>query len=318
MRSLLARLAALGALAVSLSACGGGNGTSLPFAGGPNQAGGTSGTIQTGSNGQALIRFIQGSPDLVTAANPTGTVDVCIDNLSLGIIGGSAKFGGAATSTANSGTLVSIAGGISHTVAVYPTLTGGAGNTPGSECATAPGPFFGIPAVAVTTIAPGNNVRFTIVLGGTAASHTFGLYVFTEPSFIIAPAGNEVISHNAAPAFTAAQATKAVGFGTCSTTATPCATAVTLAGAGDLAVAKVATAGASTTTAGTVSALAAIPAGFYNGVGVTAGSVVPVTSVPAPAPGAGLPYIIDLYAIDAAAGGLSLVAVSEQTLGYGF
>ena len=35
MRSLLARLAVLGALAVSLSACGGGTGNSLPFAGGP-------------------------------------------------------------------------------------------------------------------------------------------------------------------------------------------------------------------------------------------------------------------------------------------
>jgi hypothetical protein len=310
MRSLLARLAVLGALAVSLSACGGGTGNSLPFAGGPNQAGGTAGTIQSGSNGQALIRFIQGSPDLVTAANPSGTVDICIDNLALGITVGSAKFG------ATAGSLVSIAGGIPHTVAVFPTLTPGFGEAPGSECATAPGPFFGTSPTAVTTISPGNNVRLTIVLAGTAASHTLGLYVFAEPSFVIAPAGNEVISHNAAPAFSIGKT--GVGFGTCSTTVTPCAVAATLAGAANLPPAKIATAGAATTTAATVSALAAIPAGFYDGIGVPAGTVVPVTSVPAPAPGAGVPYIIDLYAIDAAAGGLSLVAVSEQTLGFGF
>ena len=33
---------------------------------------------------------------------------------------------------------------------------------------------------------------------------------------------------------------------------------------------------------------------------------------------AGQPYVIELYAIDAAAGGLNLVAVPELTLGYGF
>ena len=320
MRSLLARLAVLGALAVSLSACGGGTGNSLPFAGGPNQAGGSPGTIQSGSNGQALIRFIQGSPDVFGSFGgppPSGTVDVCIDNLSLGILGGTAKYGSAATSTANSGTLVSIAGGISHTVAVYPTLGAvGAGTTAGSECATAPGPFFGTSPLAVTTIAPGNNVRLTIVLAGTAATKTFGLYVFAEPSFIIAPAGSEVISHNAAPAFSAGK--PGVGFGTCSTTVTPCVTAAALTGAGSVAPAKIATAPAAPTTTPVTSALPAIPAGFYDGIGVPAGIPVPITSVVAPTPPAGQPYIIDLYAIDGPAGGLNLVPVVEQTLGYGF
>ena len=318
MRSLLARLAVLGALAVTVSACGGGTGTSLPYAGGPNNGGGQSGTYQSGSNGQALLRFIQGSPDVATAANPTGAVDVCVDNLSFGVLGGTAAYGKAATSTANSGTLVSVAGGIGHAISVYNTLGSGAGGfgAAGSECSTAPGPYFGSSALAVTTIVPGNNVRWTIVLTGTHATATFGLYVFTEPSFAIAPAGSEVISHNAAPAFTKANA--GVGFGTCSATVTPCVTPATLPGAGDLTTPTVATVGASTPKAAITSALAAIPAGFYDGIGVTVGSVVPIFTTPGPNPPAGQPYIIDLYGIDAPAGGLSLVAVSEQTLGYGF
>jgi hypothetical protein len=318
MRSLFIRLAALGTLAASMSACGGGNGSALPYAGDPNSAGGQTGTYQSGSNGQALLRFIQGSPDVATVANPTGTVDVCVDSVPLGLIGGTASYGKAATSTANSGTLVSVPGGISHTISVYNTLGSGAGGfgTAGSECATAPGPYFGSPAIAVTTIAPGNNVRWTIVLGGTKATNTFGFYVFSEPSFVIAPAGNEVISHNAAPAFT--KANGAVGFGTCSTTVTPCATPATLPGASDLTTPTVATVGASSAKAATTSALAAIPAGFYDGIGVPAGTVVPITSIIAPSTLAGQPYIVDLYAIDAPAGGLNIVGVPEQSLGYGF
>jgi hypothetical protein len=319
MRSLLARLAVLGALAVSMSACGGGTGTSLPYAGGPNNGGGQSGTIQTGSNGQALLRFIQGSPDVVTAANPTGAVDVCVDNLSLGVLGGTAAYGKAATSTANSGTLASVAGGIGHAISVYNTLGSGAGGfgAAGSQCSTAPGPYLGFSPLAVTTIVPGNNVRWTIVLTGTQATATFGLYVFTEPSFAIAPGGSEVISHNAAPAFSSTSGGK-VGFGTCSATVTPCVTAATLPGAGNLSTPKIGAVGASTPTAATTSAINAIPAGFYDGIGVASGAVVPITSIVAPNAAAGQPYIIDLYAIDAPAGGLGLVAVPEQALGYGF
>jgi hypothetical protein len=317
MRSLLARLAVLGALAVSMSACGGGTGTALPFAGGPNNGGGQSGTIQTGSNGQALVRFIQGSPDVVTGANPTGAVDVCIDNLSLGILGGTAQYAKAATSTANSGTLVSVSAGIPHSVSVYTSLGTSAFGSSGAECQTAPGPYFGSSALVVTTVTPAINGRLTIVLAGTKATNTFGIYLFTEPSFVVAPAGNEIITHNAAPAFSSTDGGK-VGFGTCSTTSTPCVTPATLPGAGALSTPKIAAIGSSTTTAATTSALNAIPAGFYDGIGVSSGAVVPIFSIPAPNATAGQPYVIGLYAIDAAAGSLSLVAVSEQTLGYGF
>ncbi len=317
MRSLLARLAVLGALAVSMSACGGGTGTSLPFAGGPNNGGGQSGTIQTGSNGQALLRFIQGSPDVVTASNNSGSVDVCVDNLSLGVLGGTAQYGKPATGA--TGTLTSVPAGIGHTIAVYTSLGSGAGGfgAAGSQCATAPGPYFGFSPLAVTTVVPPINGRVTIVLTGTKATNTFGLYGFTEPSFVVAPAGNEIISHNAAPAFSSTSGGK-VGFGTCSTTVTPCVTPVTLPGAGSISPPKIATAGAITTATSNTSPINVIPAGFYDGIGVPTGTVVPITSIVAPNAQSGQPYIIDLYAIDAPAGGLNLVAVPEQSLGFGF
>ena len=78
MRSLLARLAVLGAFAVSMSACSNGaGGTSLPFSGPPNNAGGNSGLLQSGANGSALLRFVHGAPDI-------GAVDVCVDQASAG------------------------------------------------------------------------------------------------------------------------------------------------------------------------------------------------------------------------------------------
>ncbi len=83
MRSLLARLAVLGAFAVSMSACSGGNGDALPFAGGPNNAAAAPAPSKAAPTGQTLIRFIQGSPD--SGIRRIGTVDVCIDNLPLTI-----------------------------------------------------------------------------------------------------------------------------------------------------------------------------------------------------------------------------------------
>src|ERR1700681_2015581 len=109
MRSLLARLAVLGAFAVSVSACANGAGTAVPFAGAPNQAGGVPGTFQSGSNGQLLLRFIQGSPDSGTA--PNGRVDVCLDNQPLGITGGTANYGQVAGGGASNGRLFLVAGG---------------------------------------------------------------------------------------------------------------------------------------------------------------------------------------------------------------
>ena len=306
MRSLLARLAALGAFALTVSACGGA-GQTLPFAGPPNNSGGSPGTFQSGGSLNTLLRFIQGSPDY-------GAVDVCVDNLPYGVLNPAVSYGNVAPTT------YEIPGGITHTISVFPGLgpptpsNGGSG----AECPTAPGPyFFNAPIAVITLSTSATNVRNTIVLAGTKASGTLGLYVYQEPSFAIAPAGGEVISHNAAPAFTAGKS--GVGFGLCTTTVTPCAVPVNLTGAQNVAAPKPATVIASGTPNGNVqSGLAVPPAGFYDGIGVPAGTVVPITSIAAPNPVAGQPYVVSLYAIDGPAGGLNLVGYVEQTLGFGF
>jgi hypothetical protein len=296
----------MGALAISVSACGGGYGNSLPFGGPPNNAGGNGGTVQTGSNGMALLRFIQGSPDASPAT--ANAVDVCIDNLPLGITAPVVQYGQKSVGYA-------VGGGIGHIVSVYPSLgPSNAAGPSGSECGTAPGPFFGTKAIAVTTVSPGVNVRQTIVLGGTNAAGTLGLFVFTEPSFAIVPGSPEAISHNAAPTFSGG---KPIGFGTCSTTVTPCVTAATLAGANSLPAPKPSSATAATSNSSVTSPLSAVPAGFYDGAGVPAGTPVPITSIAAPS-AAGQPFVVQLYAIDAPAGGLNLIGYVEQTLGYGF
>ena len=118
MRSLLARLAVLGAFAVGMAACSNGSGGALPFSGPPNNAGGSQGQFQSGSNGSALLRFIQGSPDTFSTFGgppPSGFVDVCIDNIPFGVLNPTVNYGQASG-------LYAIAGGISHTVAVYPFL----------------------------------------------------------------------------------------------------------------------------------------------------------------------------------------------------
>jgi hypothetical protein len=321
MRSLLARLAVLGAFAVSMSACSGGNGTSLPFAGAPNGAGGVSGTFQSGSNGQMLLRFIQGSPDLFSffgGPPASGNVDVCLDNQPLGITGGTASYGNRAVGGSSNGTLFLVAGGgITHTITVYPAQVGALA---GVECSTAPGPYLGVTQIMVATLATGgsSNIRWTVVLGGTKASGTLGLYVFGEPTWFFQPTGNAVISHNAAPAFSIGKA-NGIGFGVCTTTVTPCAVATALTGA--QAVAKPNVTGILPTTVvnGNVnSGINAIPAGFYDGIGVAAGTPVPITSVVAPNAVSGQPYVISQYAIDGPAGGLNLFSFVETTVGFGF
>jgi len=314
MRSLLARLAVLGAFAVGMAACSNGSGGALPFAGPPNNAGGSQGQFQSGSNGQALLRFLQGSPDLFSffgGPPPSGSVDVCVDNLPFGVVSPTTSYG-----TVNP-FIYSVAGGISHTVAVYPFLGPSMG---GLECPTAPGPYLGVNTIAVTTISPGVNSRQTIVLGGTSTStpNTLGLYIYSEPSFAIAPAGNAVISHNAAPAFSIGKP-NGVGFGQCTTTVTPCTVPVNLTGAQAVAAPKKSGTLAPVVNGPPVqSGINAIPAGFYDGIGVPAGTVVPITSIAAPNALAGQPYVVQLYAIDGPAGGLNLVGYVEQTLGYGF
>jgi hypothetical protein len=307
MRHRLGRVAVLCAFAVLLASCGG-SGLSSPYTVDHGV------TFASGANGQALLRFIQGSPDV---PGTNGTVDVCVDQKPFGLIGGAASYGRPATSIANSGTLVSIPAGIGHTISVFMTVAGMPGQFVGGECATAPGPYLGQQPLVITTITPAVNSRWTIVLGGTHATNTFGLYAFIEPSFSIAPAGNEVISHNAAPAYSLAHGGH-VGFGTCSASTVPCATAATLIGAGYLSPPRIAGVRSAMTIAAVTSPLPTIPAGFYDGIGVPSGTVAPVTASSAPSSVAGQPYVIDLYSIDAPASGLGLVSVTEQTLGYGF
>jgi hypothetical protein len=316
MRSLLARLAVLGVFAVGTAACSNGSGGALGFAGPPNNAGGSQGQFQSGSNQTALLRFIQGSPDLFSSFGgppPSGTVDVCIDNLPFGVVNPTVSYGQASG-------LYAVSANITHTVAVYPVLPTG---QQGLECPTAPGPYLGVNTIAVTTIGPGvgttNPLRETIVLAGTTAggSTTRGLYIFGEPSFAIAPAGNEVISHNAAPAFSTGKP-NGVGFGYCTNAAVPCTVPTNLTGAQAVAAPKKSSQTAPTINGNVQSGINSIPAGFYDGAGVAAGSIVPITSVTAPNALAGQPYVVQLYAIDGVAGGINLVAVPEQTLGYGF
>ncbi|MDP9025688.1 MAG: hypothetical protein M3N13_09985 [Candidatus Eremiobacteraeota bacterium] len=320
MRSLLARLAVLGTFAAGLAACSNGSGGALPFAGPPNNAGGSQGQFQSGANGSALLRFIQGSPDqfqngfdpVTGLPTTTQTVDVCVDNIPFGVTRPSVTYGQASVG------LYSIAAGITHTVAVYP-----ASKIPsdaGLECPTAPGPYLGTNTILITTINPPIGSRQTIVLGGSnppAGPNTLGLYIFGEPTFAIAPAGNEVISHNAAPAFSIGKP-NGVGFGICTTTVTPCAVPVNLTGAQAVAAPKKSGILAPVVNGTVQSGINAVPAGFYDGVGVPAGTVVPITSISAPNAAAGQPYVVQLYAIDAPAGGLNLIGFVEQTLGYGF
>ena len=240
-------------------------------------------------------------------------MDVCLDNQPFGVAGG-----GNVGYGQQLGLFSVAAAGITHTISVFPTL--GTGQQ-GLECSTAPGPYLGNSTIAVATLAtPANaNIRWTVVLGGTKASGTLGLYVYAEPTWPIPPAGSAVISHNAAPAFSLGPPLRGVGFGFCTTTVTPCTVATNLTGAQNLAKPNPTGVGPTTTVNGNVqSGLNAIPAGFYDGIGVPAGTVVPITSVAAPNALSGQPYVIALYAIDGPAGGLNLIALVEQTLGFGF
>src|ERR1700680_2204495 len=96
MRSLLARLAVLGAFAVSVSACANGSGGALPFAGGPNNAGGSPGQFQSGGNSFFLLLFVRGSRALSSPYGgppPSGTVDVCVDNIPFGVLNPTVTYG---------------------------------------------------------------------------------------------------------------------------------------------------------------------------------------------------------------------------------
>jgi hypothetical protein len=336
MRSLLARLAVLGAFAVSISGCTG-TGASLPFAGPPNNAGGVPGTFQGGSNGSMLVRFVNGAPDngggtpFLSATN----VDVCIDNFQFsgGAVAPLVPYGRAASGANGSqNTLVALAAGatagagVTHTISVFPSPRDSTGavisSQVGLECPTAPGPYLSSAPVAVTTLTAVANTRITIVLGGSAAKGTLGLYIFNDPAFPTSPTSASAYWHNAAPDFSAARvapAPKTVGFGYCTTTVTPCAVATNLTGASSVPPGtKSAVAAAVLNNQSAQALLPLVPAGFFDGAGVLAGAVVPITSVATPALAAGQAPVYGLIAIDAPAGGLNLVVIPEQTNGYGF
>lgn len=296
MRSLFT-LPLIGALALSIAACSNGSGgTSLPFNGPPNGTGGSSGTVQGGSTGVALMRYVQGSPDI-------GGTDICIDETSIG--------GSASTNIPYEGynaTPLAVPAGITHTVSIYRTLTPAEGGA-GAECATAPGPYFGSPALGVTTIAPVANTRFYLVLGGRVGS-TFGLFFYPGPgSFATAPASPQAQLFDASPSFGAA------GFGFVSTTGT----SATLVGSLNPPLPSSVTATVTTPNSYALATFAASPASVYVGRPATGAPVVPLATKPAPGAIAGNPYVVDLISVDATTGaGVDIVAIPEPTSGYGF
>jgi hypothetical protein len=294
MRSLLARLAVVSALAVSVSACSNGTGgTSLPFSGPPNNAGGNTGLLQSGATGSALLRFVHGAPDI-------GTVDICVDQASVG--------GSVSTKIAFKGFTLSpvvIPSGIAHTVTVYTVPTTGAG----TECATAPGPYFGNAAVATTTLNAAANTRNYIVLGGRSGS-TLGLYYYpAATTFVNPPTTPEAQGFNASPTF----GKVGLGYIPSGGAATTLFSSLTAP-----APSKVA---ATVTTAGSfgLAPLPAQPTSFYVGKPVASGTVVPLTTQPAAALITGSTYVADVFSIDSTnAAGVDVVSISEQTTGYGF
>jgi hypothetical protein len=286
MRSVLARLAVLGAFAVSVSACSSGKDSSLPVAGPPNNNGGSIAQFQSGANGTALIRFVQGSPDV-------GTVLVCIDQTSAT----SANVAFKATSS------FVVAATMVHVVSVYPSSVGPA-------CGTAPAAINGTVPIAYTMFNTTLSTRTLVALGGRAGT-TLGLYVWNAPAFPVSPTAPEAISYNDAPTFGPA------GFG-----ANIGTTAVTLAGASNVAAPAKASSTGATPGAGIVSPLSAIPTSFFVGKG--GATVTPLTTVTVPATGQGSPtagqvYVPDLVAIDSTnAAGVDLILITEATSGYGF
>jgi hypothetical protein len=295
MPSHLARLAALSALALSLSACSNGvGGTSLGFSSPPNGSGGGTGLLQAGANGSALLRFVHGAPDI-------GTVDICIDQASVsGTVSTNIKYKNA--------TLVplTIPSGIAHTISVYTVPSTGAG----TECATAPGPYFGSAAVGTTTILLGASTRSYLVLGGRAGS-TLGLYYYPAPtSFVNPPTSPEAQVFNASPTFGAA------GFGYSLPPAGPVQNLIP--SLNPPVPSKIT---ATVTTAGSfgIAPLPSQPSTFYVGKPVKAGTIVPLASTPAAALITGNTYVADVFSIDStSASGVDIVSISEQTIGYGF
>lgn len=289
------RLAVLGALALILSSAGCTGSTTTTTA--PP-------VVPTPVPAPQLLRFVQGGPS--SGSGGSGTVDVCIDTQPFG--------GSSATAAVNYGSITALyLVDTPKLVSVYNGIGAGAG----AECATAPAAYLGNAPIATAAIPAGTNVRRTIVLGGTSASGTLGLYLYNEPTYAVTPAGFVAITHNVAPVFSTGKA-NGVGFGICTSTVTPCTTPVAIVGAQARAVGVPSTASAGVLNSPVISALSSVPPGFYDGIGVAAGTPVPITSIASPSPLAFQAYIVLLYSVDAPAGGLNLLAVVETSTGFGF
>lgn len=291
LRNFLVRLGVSAALAVSASACGNGNATSLPFAG-PSNGGGNPGIIQSGGTGQALFRFVQGSPDV-------GKVDICVDQESPGGLN--------STSVAYKGstlTPIALASGISHTIAVYPVPTTG----PGTECSTSPGPYFGTPALAISVFTLSANSRNYFVLGGRTGS-TLGLYYYPGPtSFVNPPSAAEAQVFNASPTFGKVGTAYVVG-----------GVVTNMLPSLNPPVPSKPT--ATVTTAGSfgLAALPDRPDSFAAGKPVLSGTVVPLVVEPASGQVTGTTYVASVFTVDSTnAAGLDIVSFTEPVIGYGF
>ncbi|HZO94787.1 MAG TPA: hypothetical protein VFB22_13670 [Candidatus Baltobacteraceae bacterium] len=289
MRRRHARPSLCALLAVALGGCAVG-GTSLPYAGPPNNAGGGSGSNVPAGTGSALIRFVQGSVGYAS-------VDVCVDQLPLAYTGSSVAYSHASALYAVSG-----GNGSAHVISVYaPT----AGTAPGSECATAPGPYFGEAPIAYTVLSPPASTtgsRLTVVLGGRGTA-TSALYVFAEPDFAAVPAGIQAVAHNVAEG-------EPLTFGYLSAsgdTPIPGETSVPIAKpSGTTAVVNQAT------------GPSLLPTQPSSPLTFTAQAYVEPTPAEVSVGAPSSPATYELYAVNGANNFLSLIAVQETTTGYGF
>ncbi len=172
---------------------------------------------------------------------------------------------------------------------------------PGTECATAPGPYFGTAALATTTVNLAANSRNYLVLGGRAGS-TLGLFYYPAPtSFVNPPTSPEAQVFNASPTFGKA------GFAYSLAPAGPVTNLIS-----SLNPPTPSKITATVTTAGS-SGLAAVPSQpstFYVGKPVTSGTVVPLVSAFAAPLITGNTYVADLFSVDSTnAAGVDLVSI---------
>jgi len=266
---------------------------------------------------QGWIRFVQGSPDYAN-------VDVCVDNLAFGNHGADRCLQPRVRVVRRCR-----AAFFGHIVSVLSEPRAPPSAVQGVECATAPGPFFGTPAIGGDgrfrppgQRAPHSTARADSCLwAGTGPRKSIrpsGLYVYTDP---VLPSSRRwhrnAISHNAAPAFQRDNPDPLVNrlriwFGEPDRDpgralrrdenivgTPPICEFGNLELAGHLATAQRAGGVLRRPRGGKRYPR---PAHHHRRTGAANGQS----------------YVVQLYAVDAAAGGLGLVGVVEQSVGYGF